>query len=148
MRAPSQARGGRGEKGGCLLFCYFLVSRLCFIFFCSLRFFVTILHIFLFNNEATIGKRQLVRGVQEEEVGGVTVARGLSVCASERAKYNAVCVCRHRKSERILNGKQERERERGADMGRGRRENEGKGGGAERKEEELGKGRRNREKGV
>lgn len=79
------------------------------LFFCSLRFFVTILHIFLFNNEATIRKRQLVRGVEGGERGKGRGTRGLSVCASERAQCCAVCVCRHRKSERILNGKQERE---------------------------------------
>lgn len=91
------------------------------LFFCSLRFFVTILHIFLFNNEATIGKRQLVRGVEGGERGEGRGTRGLSVCASERAQCCAVCVCRHRKSERILNGKQEREGQRQGEKEEGER---------------------------
>lgn len=64
-----------------------------FYFFCSLRFFVTILHIFLFNNEATIGKRQLVRGVQEEEVGGGNGGSRLEcVCKREGKIQRCVCV--------------------------------------------------------
>lgn len=58
-------RGGSEMRGTC---CFAIFLFLVYVlFFCSLRFFVTILHIFLFNNEATIGKRQLVRGVEGGE---------------------------------------------------------------------------------
>lgn len=63
----------RGGGGGCcfaiflpLVYVYYLYFFLHFFYIFSIFFFVTILHIFLFNNEATIEKRQLVQGTQRE----------------------------------------------------------------------------------
>lgn len=87
------ADGVRRKMRGTCCFAIFLFL-VYVLFFCSLRFFVTILHIFLFNNEATIGKRQLVRGVEGGERGegrGEGDARLECVCKREGKMLRCVC---------------------------------------------------------